>query len=194
MLTVLAFISALIQRSKIYHKLLPPKYITAKDDNNLEISALTRMSLTTATVSTDYGVKNSENVPKPDFLTMQPPTVEELAKLIDHSVIDPFHTEQDLIQGVALAKQYRTGQFVTQPFRVAQAKKLLDGSGIKLQTFVGYPHGSDHTEVKILQAKRALEDGVEELDMVINLSALLSGDIDYVEQDIRAIVETAKVS
>lgn len=125
---------------------------------------------------------------------MTPPTVDELAKLIDHSIIDPFHTEQDLLDGIRVAKQYKTGQFVTQPFRIKEARKLLEGSGIKLQTFVGYPHGSDHTQVKVLEAKLALEDGVQELDIVINISALLSGDVEYVEKDIRAVVEIAKVS
>lgn len=118
-------------------------------------------------------------------------SVANLAAMIDHSVIDPFHTEADMMAGIELAKQYGAGRFVTQPFRVRQAKRLLEGSGIALQTFVGYPHGSDVTDVKVLQARRALEDGVDELDMVINLSALLSGDLDYVERDIRAVVDTA---
>jgi deoxyribose-phosphate aldolase len=124
---------------------------------------------------------------------MAPPTVDELANLIDHSIIDPFHTKRDLITGVELAKKYKTGQFVTQPFRVKQARALLKGTDIKLQTFVSLPHGSDHTAVKVLEAKMALEDGAQELDMVINISALLSGDIDYVEEDVRAVVEAAKV-
>ncbi|KAJ5721737.1 uncharacterized protein N7483_009671 [Penicillium malachiteum] len=123
---------------------------------------------------------------------MLPPPVDELAKMIDHSIIDSFHTEKDLLDGVKLAKEYKTGQFLTQPFRVKQARSLLAGSDIKLQTFIGYRHGSDHTAVKVLEAKLAFEDGVQELDMVVNLSALLSGDIEYVEKDIRAVVETAK--
>lgn len=125
---------------------------------------------------------------------MPAPTVKELAKLIDHSIIDPFHTDKDLGEGVALAKKYETGQYVTQPFRVKRARELLAGTGIKLQTFVGFPHGSDHTEVKVLQASLALKDGADEIDMVINIPALMSGDVDYVEKDIRAVVETVKVN
>lgn len=151
------------------------------------------MSYTTITVAGDSLIKCDESFTGHEMSTTVPPTYEELANMIDHSIIDPFHTQRDLVEGIALAKQYRTGQFVTQPFRVREAKRLLEGSGIKLQTFVGYPHGSDHTTVKVLQARQALEDGVEELDMVINLSALLSGDVYYVEQDIRAVVEIAKV-
>ncbi|PYI04698.1 aldolase [Aspergillus sclerotiicarbonarius CBS 121057] len=118
---------------------------------------------------------------------MAPPTVDNLASMIDHSVIDPFHTENDLREGIEIAKKCQTGQFVTQPFRVRHARQLLEGTGIRLQTFIGLPHGSDHTAVKVLQARLALADGAQELDMVINLSALLSGDAAYVEQDIRAV-------
>ena len=119
-------------------------------------------------------------------------TVDELAKMIDHSIIDPFSTEDDLVKGIEVARQYCVGQFVTQPFRVSQAKGLLEGSGIALQTPIGYPYGTDLTEVKLLQAKRALDAGVDELDMVINLSALFSDDIAYVEDEIRQVVELAK--
>ncbi|PYH92649.1 deoxyribose-phosphate aldolase [Aspergillus ellipticus CBS 707.79] len=108
---------------------------------------------------------------------MEPPSVNELAKLIDHSIIDLFHTQTDLEEG---------------PFRVKQARQLLADTDTKLQTFVCLPHGSDHTAVKVLQAELALQDGAQELDMVINISALLSGDIDYVEKDVKAVVETAK--
>lgn len=119
-------------------------------------------------------------------------TVNALAQMIDHSIIDPFHTEKDMIEGIELATKYKTGRFTTQPFRVKAARKRLDGTGILLQTYVGFPHGNDHTEVKLLQAKRALDEGAQELDMVINISAFKSGDHGYVENDVRAIVDVAK--
>lgn len=118
-------------------------------------------------------------------------SVEGLASMIDHSIIDPNHTLDDMRAGIEVARTYGAGRFVTQPFRVAEAKRLLEGSGIALQTFVGYPHGSDHTEVKLLQAKRALDEGVDELDMVINLSAMLSNDLSRVEADVSAVVQAA---
>jgi deoxyribose-phosphate aldolase len=118
-------------------------------------------------------------------------SVDELASMIDHSIIDPNHTDRDMRAGIELARKYRTGRFTTQPFRVRSAKALLAGTGIALQTYVGFPHGNDVTEVKVLQAKRALDDGVDELDMVINLGALLSGDLTLVADDVRAVVETA---
>ncbi|WP_018897664.1 deoxyribose-phosphate aldolase [Rhizobium sp. 2MFCol3.1] len=119
-------------------------------------------------------------------------TVDALASMIDHSIIDPNHTEADMIAGIESAIEYRAGRFTTQPFRVKAAKKRLDGKGIALQTYVGFPHGNDYTATKVLQAQQALDDGVDELDMVINISAFLSGDVGYVEDDIRAIVSLAK--
>ncbi|KAH8665665.1 hypothetical protein BGZ61DRAFT_306516, partial [Ilyonectria robusta] len=126
-------------------------------------------------------------------IRMAPLSVNELAKMIDHSIIDPYHTENDLINGIQLAKKYQTGQFVTQPFRVKQARQLLQGTSINLQTFIGLPHGSDRSEVKVFAAKNALEGGAQELDMVINISALLSGDMGYVEKEVKTVVDTAKV-
>jgi deoxyribose-phosphate aldolase len=118
-------------------------------------------------------------------------SVDDLASMIDHSIIDPNHTDDDMRAGIELACTYRTGRFTTQPFRVRRAKGLLEGTGIALQTYVGFPHGNDKTAVKVLQAKGALDDGVDELDMVINISALLSGDLGLVADDVRAVVETA---
>lgn len=117
--------------------------------------------------------------------------VDELAAMIDHSIIDPNHTEDDMFAGVDLAVRYRTGRFTTQPFRVKSAKKRLEGTGVALQTYVGFPHGNDHTATKLLQARQALEEGVDELDMVINISAFLSGEHRLVEDDVRAVVDLA---
>jgi deoxyribose-phosphate aldolase len=119
-------------------------------------------------------------------------TVDQLAAMIDHSIIDPNHTEADMHAGIDLALRYKAGRFTTQPFRVKAARRRLEATGIKLQTYVGFPHGNDHTATKLLQARQALDEGVDELDMVINLSAFLSGDVGYVEDDIRAIVELAR--
>lgn len=118
--------------------------------------------------------------------------VDDLAAMIDHSIIDPNHTEADMYAGIDVALKYQTGRFTTQPFRVKAARKRLEGSGVALQTYVGFPHGNDHTETKLLQARQALDDGVDELDMVMNISAFLSGDSGYVERDICAIVEAAE--
>lgn len=119
-------------------------------------------------------------------------TVGELASMIDHSHILPDHTHADLIRGIEIAQRWQTGRFTTQPFRVPEARKLLGKGEIQLQTYIGFPHGNDHTATKVTQARQALEDGVDELDMVINISALLSGDVKLVEDDVRAVVDVAR--
>lgn len=119
-------------------------------------------------------------------------TIGELASMIDHSHIDPDHTHADLVRGIEIAKRCQTGRFTTQPFRVREARHLLGKSDIQLQTYIGFPHGNDTTTTKVAQARQALEDGVDELDMVINISALLSGDLQLVEDDVRAVVDIAR--
>ncbi|GFZ46569.1 hypothetical protein JCM24511_03789 [Saitozyma sp. JCM 24511] len=123
---------------------------------------------------------------------MAPPTVEQLCKMFDNSVLFANATEADMIHGIEETKKYKCGVFVTQPFRVKQAVKLLEGTGIPVQCWVSLPHGLDTTTTKVSIAKQALEEGAGELDMVVNISALKSGDWEYVEQDLRAVVETAK--
>lgn len=115
----------------------------------------------------------------------------ELAAMIDHSIIDPNHTEADMIAGIELAVSRGCGRFTTHPYRVARARQLLPKTGIQLQTYVGYPHGNDRTEVKQLQAQLALDDGVDELDMVINIGALLDGELGYVGDEVHQIASLA---
>jgi deoxyribose-phosphate aldolase len=119
-------------------------------------------------------------------------TVNELAGMIDHAIIDAWATERDMHAGTDVAAKYRTACFVTQPFRIRAAVKRLEGAGIPVQCPVGYPYGSDHRASKELTAHQALDDGAGELDIVMNISAFLSGDFAYVEDELRAIVEIAK--
>lgn len=112
--------------------------------------------------------------------------------MIDHAIIDANANEAEMHAGIDLALKYRTATFVTQPFRVKAAKKRLEGTGVGLQTTVGFPFGCDHTATKVFHAQSALDEGVDELDMVINISAFLSGDHALVEDDVRAVVEVAK--
>ena len=119
-------------------------------------------------------------------------TVNELASMIDHAIIDANATEADMNAGIDLALKYQTATFVTQPFRVKAAKKRLAGTKVGLQTTVGFPFGHDHTATKVFQARLALDEGVDELDLVTNISAMRSGEFALYEDDIRAIVEVAK--
>ncbi len=115
----------------------------------------------------------------------------DIAQMIDHSILRPELTEEDLRTGCEIAKKYKVATVCCIPSAVALAKQLLAGSGIKTTTVIGFPHGYNKTETKVFEAEQAIKDGAVELDMVLNISKLLSGDYDYVGKDIRAVVEAA---
>ena len=125
---------------------------------------------------------------------MSPPTIDEFCGMFDNSVLFANKTEADLYAGVEETKSTKCGVFVTQPFRIKQAVEALKGTGIPVQCWISLPHGLDATETKVFIAEAALKDGARELDMVMNISAAKSGDWKYVERDLRAVVDVAKVS
>lgn len=118
-------------------------------------------------------------------------SVEELAQMIDHSILLPGQTDHDLEEGVAIARKYGVKCIVPKPFQMARTRELLAGSAVRLCGTVGFPQGVNRSEVKQLEARLALDEGAKELDMVINVSALKSGDYDYVQRDIAGVVEVA---
>jgi len=118
-------------------------------------------------------------------------TVEQLAKTIDHSLLKPELTEQDVIEGCRLARQYDVASVCVRPCDVPLAVSEMRGSDVKVGTVVGFPHGGSTTATKVFEAREALANGAQELDMVINIGALRSGRYGYVENDIRAVVEAA---
>ena len=127
----------------------------------------------------------------PVLLHSQTITYEQLAKTIDHSVLRPELTENDVIAGCELARRYHVASVCVKPCHVRLAAGLLDGSDVAVGTVVGFPHGSSTTATKVAEAKEALANGAVELDMVINLGELRSGHADTVREDIRAVVEAA---
>lgn len=118
-------------------------------------------------------------------------TLEQLSKTIDHSLLRPELTEAEVISGCELAKRYHVASVCVKPSHVRLAARLLAGSDVAVGTVVGFPHGSQTTFVKVAEAKEALANGAAELDMVINIGELRSGNFDYVREDIRAVVEAA---
>ncbi len=118
-------------------------------------------------------------------------TTEELAKVIDHSLLKPELTEADVSTGCELAKQYHVASVCVKPCDVTLAAKLLAGSDVAVGTVIGFPHGNSTTAIKVAEAQQALADGAIELDMVINIGALRSGKTDYVRNEIRQVVEVA---
>lgn len=118
-------------------------------------------------------------------------TVKKLAKMIDHSALRPEFTIEDVQKACWIAKEYGTASVCVRPSDVSIAKKELDGSDVLICTVIGFPHGTNKTETKVFEATQAILDGAVELDMVINISRLLSNDLDYVEKDIKAVVDIA---
>ena len=118
-------------------------------------------------------------------------TLEQVAKTIDHSILKPDFTYSDVAAGAKLALKYNTASYCIRPMDVAAAAKALAGSSVNVCTVIGFPHGSTTTATKAFETKDAIANGAVEIDMVMNVSAMLSGDFDFVEQDIRAVVEIA---
>jgi deoxyribose-phosphate aldolase len=119
-------------------------------------------------------------------------TYEQIAKTIDHSLLRPELTDAELIAGCELAREYHVASVCIKPSSVPLAGRILEGSDVMVGTVVGFPHGSSTTRVKVYEAQQALDDGATELDMVINIGWLRSGEDQRVEDDIRAVVDEAK--
>jgi len=111
--------------------------------------------------------------------------------MIDHSLLRPELTEQDIRKGCQIAKKYKVATVCCGPSAVPLVKKLLAGTDVKTTTVVGFPQGYSTTETKVFEAEQAIKNGAVELDMVLNIGKLRSGDYDYVKKDIQAVVEAA---
>jgi deoxyribose-phosphate aldolase len=118
-------------------------------------------------------------------------TYEQLAKMIDHSLLHPTMTDQELEEGCRLAARYGVASVCIKPYAVKRAAELLKGSGVLVGAVIGFPHGSSTTESKRYETQLACQDGALEIDMVINIGKALSGDWEYVEGDMRAVCEEA---
>jgi deoxyribose-phosphate aldolase len=118
-------------------------------------------------------------------------TYEQIAKMIDHSLLNPSLTEAELDAGCELALEYDVASVCVMPYYLARCAARLAGSTVRASTTIGFPHGGHTTAVKLAEARQALADGGEELDMVINISQALSGNWDYVRADTAAVVNAA---
>ncbi|UCG56575.1 MAG: deoxyribose-phosphate aldolase [Phycisphaerales bacterium] len=116
---------------------------------------------------------------------------QDIAKMIDHSLLRPELTERDVREGCEVAKKYNVASVCCRPSEVLLVKELLAGSDVKTTTVIGFPHGCNKTETKVFEAGQSIKDGAVELDLVLNIGKLLSGDYDYVRQDIKAVVDVA---
>jgi deoxyribose-phosphate aldolase len=118
-------------------------------------------------------------------------TVEQFAKTIDHSLLRPELTEEEVVAGCELAHRYQVASVCVKPYHVKLATKVLAGSDVLVSTVVGFPHGSSAIETKVAEAKQTLDDGAVELDMVINIGELRSGHYDYVRDEVKSVCHLA---
>lgn len=123
---------------------------------------------------------------------MKPASKSEIAKMIDHSLLHPTLDDQALREGCELAARYHVASVCIKPYAVKMAAGLLNGTDVKVGTVVGFPHGNSRVDVKVFETEKALEDGAEEIDMVVNTGKVLSGEWAYVTNEIASIAEVTK--
>ena len=116
-------------------------------------------------------------------------TPRDIAKMIDHSLLRPTLSVDELEQGIRLARQYDVASVCIMPYYLKRCAELLAGSTVHAGTTIGFPHGGHATAIKVAEARQALADGGVELDMVVNLSKVLSGDWGYVRGEVQAVVD-----
>jgi deoxyribose-phosphate aldolase len=118
-------------------------------------------------------------------------TAKDIALMIDHSLLRPELTVKDVEEGCKIAEKYGTVSVCVKPADVALSAALLKDTGVLVTTVVGFPHGSSATSTKVFETEQAIKDGAVEVDMVLNYGRLLSGESDYVEKDVKAVVDAA---
>jgi len=115
--------------------------------------------------------------------------VSELAKMIDHSILHPTMTDDDLKRECEVAKKYDVASVCVKPYAVKQASGLLKGTNVLTGCVIGFPAGNSSIKVKVFEAEEACKDGAVEIDMVINIGKALQGDWNYITQEIRSVTE-----
>jgi deoxyribose-phosphate aldolase len=114
-------------------------------------------------------------------------TYSAIAKMIDHSLLQPTLTDQELEAGCRLALEYDVASVCIKPYYLQRCAEMLRGSNVRASTTIGFPHGGHTTAIKLTEAEAALNDGGEELDAVVNIGKVLSGDWDYVQLEIEQL-------
>lgn len=118
-------------------------------------------------------------------------SVKDIAGMIDHALLSPSLTSAQLEQGIRVALQYEVASVCIMPFYLKRCAQLLAGSNVKTSATIGFPHGAHSTYVKLAEATQALDHGCEELDFVVNISEVVSGNWKYVRSEIKAMTDAA---
>ncbi len=121
-------------------------------------------------------------------MSIQP---KDIAKMLDHSTLQPNLCQEDIRKGCEIALKYDTASVCARPGDMPLVAELLKGSTVKVCTVIGFPHGNHKPEIKLAEAAAALDDGCDELDMVLNIGRLIAGEDDYIQAEIKAICDLA---
>jgi len=116
-------------------------------------------------------------------------TLKSLSKMIDHSLLHPTMSDEEIMKGCAIAKKYDTATVCVKPYAIEMCKNFLEGSNVGICSVVTFPHGNSTTKIKIAETVDAIELGATEIDMVVNIGKVMSGDWNYVSDEIRQINE-----
>ena len=116
---------------------------------------------------------------------------QEIAKMIDHALLSPSLTADDMESGIKMAMLYDVASVCIMPSYLERCARLLEGTTVMPSTVIGFPLGGHASSTKIAEAERAINDGCQELDMVVNISQVLSGRWESVESDIAGVIELA---
>jgi deoxyribose-phosphate aldolase len=115
------------------------------------------------------------------------PSVADLARMIDHSLLHPTLNDEQLISGLAVARRCGCATACVKPYAVPQAVQALAESGVKVCAVAGFPHGNSHVAIKVAEGERSIAEGASEIDVVVNIGKVLSGDWDYVSREVKTI-------
>jgi deoxyribose-phosphate aldolase len=118
-------------------------------------------------------------------------TARQIAKMVNHSMLRPDMTREEVAADCAMARKYDIISICIRPYDVAFCRRMLEGSDVRISAVVGFPHGNSVTETKLFEANRAMDEGAAELDMVLPIGMVRSGEWQYAETEVRQIVEAA---
>jgi len=113
----------------------------------------------------------------------------KIASLIDHALLSPILSDEELIQGCATAEKYQVASVCVKPCHVKEAKKILNNSSVLVGTVIGFPHGSHSLDIKIKEAEETIAHGADELDILVNIGKIFSQDWDYLNNEIKQLTD-----
>src|SRR5690348_10380733 len=117
------------------------------------------------------------------------PTLRDLAKMIDHSLLHPTMTDAQILDGCRISRAYGVATACVKPYATALSRDALAGSGVGVCTVAGFPHGNSTTRIKVEESVQAIKDGATEIDVVVNNGWVLGGGWDAVTAELKAVNE-----